>query len=231
MNGVLAILLLAQLNAYWPAKEGSWIRYVAFRVLTYWDSGSRQLSVLQRYPHSDNHFVQIRWVDSPSLARSFNEKFVNKTAAGDVSELGEMQFEVNGLGQSLLGEVGRADAKFLVIPPEPKLPVDAAVWHRLQQWVMTTYHQVVDSRSGTATTWPMLTKFATVGHYDRWGVFPDVWCTSLEELTVDGRSLAVYNYAFERGVGLVNFWYVNEWPFDANHMAWGWEYYAIAWSQ
>jgi hypothetical protein len=71
-------------------------------------------------------------------------------------------------------------------------------------------------------------KYKTVNHYDNWGVFPDVWRTGLREYRSDNGSGvldSVYNYAFMRGVGLVDFWYGQ---FQPNGTILGYEFYAYS---
>jgi len=70
-------------------------------------------------------------------------------------------------------------------------------------------------------------KYKTVAHYDNWGAFPDVWRTGLREYDSEVSPNVpdrVYNYAFMRGVGLVDFWYGS---FQADGTVKGYEIYAI----
>lgn len=222
-------------HPYWPARESSWTRYQIFRILAHWNPQNRQLTVCSRYPVAHEAFVSNEWVTSPSIAPSFNEKFQYFPCNPDNGDtrghcLGNIGFQFAVGGSWFIGEVGHADKGFLVAPPEPKLPYDPNGWYahqcRLGGAPLRTVHQVLDSRSGVLKTWPMVTNFAVIGHY-AWGPHPDCWWTSLQE--GDGMNAAVYSYVFARGIGLVDFWYVNKGEFDSNNMAWGWEYYAVDW--
>ena len=52
-------------------------------------------------------------------------------------------------------------------------------------------------------------QYMTIAHYDTWGSMQDVWRTGLYELEGNNGNGVVYNYVFQRNVGMVHFWYGN----------------------
>ena len=225
--GVLLFLFLAQLNAYWPARDGSLTRYAVVRVLLHWNPQTRMLSVLARYPTARVSNVRVKWLDGQAVKQGFNLEFDFTVPLNVPFALSETQFYVPERGQWMLGEVGRVNDGAVSVPPEPYLPANPQGWHDLQTMVgpLTMAYRGLDKGVLSEV---YFTRFATIGNYADWGGFKDVWWTSLEEIKPDGRTTnAVYNYAFARGIGLVDLWYSNEMAFDANGMAWGWEYFAV----
>lgn len=224
----LAFLFLAQLNAYWPARDGSWVQYAIVRVLLHWNPANRMLSVLARYPTGKVSTIRIRQIESQAVKPpTFSLDIDKDPVGGKPVTLSETQFYVPERGQWMLGEVGRIDDETVAVPPEPELPVDPQGWHELQSRVgpLTMAYRGLDKG---VLSQVYFTRFATIGNFPDWGGFKDVWWTSLEEIKPDGRTNnAVYNYAFARGIGLVDLWYSNEMAFDTNSMAWGWEFWAI----
>ena len=209
---------------YWPAREGSWIKYDVNTIWARWDEESSQISVIQRTPHA-KHMIEIKWMDHPRMeARYFNELFSSPPALTDGSGLGNMVAAMKN-GVPYVGENGRPDRNFFVVPPEPKIPVIPQGGESL-----VTRHTVFDGRLGRFNVFPMWTRYRTVAHYDTWGGFSDVWRTGLEESpTKRINATSVYNYAFAKGIGLVNFWYCAPYSPDTNGISEGYEYYATEW--
>lgn len=218
--------------AYWPARESSWIRYQVFRIGAYWHrdgpASARQLSVVWR-EYSYDVFVQIQWVDSPSTfpVKSFDEKFMRDIDYPKVGErLGNIVFSSVD-GRQYIGEMGSVGSGFIVVPPEPKIPIVPAGGEALH-----TYHRVMYPEGTNTRASDLITRYYTIGHPMKWGHHIDCWWTSLEEVEPStGATRAIYNYVFARGIGLVNFWYCapySEIPGYPN-MSFGWEAYAVDW--
>jgi len=215
--------------SYWPSRESSWIKYQVFRIGAYWSPTTRQLSVLWRIPDCRVVFVEIMWLQSPAVApvRYFKEKFIVPGGGQwDGQEIGNI-IATTDSGAEYIGEIGNLEGGLVISPPEPKLMLRPCGGEDLQ-----TFHRALDARSGKLRSWVFFTKYRTIKHCTTWGGFNDVVWTSLEEAGYPyGNTISVYNYAFARGIGLVNFWYCAPFTEIPSHpsISHGWEFYAVDW--
>jgi hypothetical protein len=211
--------------------DNSWINYTTFNTTASWNNVAKQIAVLTRTPWLPSVIFYHNNVTNGYFGTNFlfKSSWANGTAA-IYDAVGTLN------GQLYFGEVGTPDKGIMIEPAEPKLLANPISGERWQ-----IEHQVADSSTGPIRFYPMHTTFQTIAHYVRWGIWNDVWRTTLVEYFPTGsihpeafhdpdtnRYISyAYNYCFANGIGLVDFWYG---PVDSNGNIKGAEFYAIAWT-
>jgi hypothetical protein len=201
--------------AYDPRTDGTWTRYQLYQIGGHWDPKTRQITVAWRYPKNQQTFVWKTVPNTLGTAVGNNENFFDQAKqpsmlnviGGGHNQPGFVLYDavqsVNG--KWFIGEIGSQIYGETVTPGEPKIPMwpEGGEHYEIDHWVQ-------DTRSGYLQQFQFHTSFyAITGPGYTWAradgaLFHDCVWTSLEERPNDPVSDVVYNYVFQKGVGIVN---------------------------
>ncbi len=220
--------------AYLPMEEGFWIEYTKFDISGQWHADTRKLDVLdRRVPSTECGRLPGKTCDKIRVSFS---RYCTDFGSYAYDRCGWFQFwhyqdqpdtpinyarglvygyDVAG-GKTCMSEI-RNEINIIMSPPECILTLTPIAGETIHGDTLTYSHPpVAFSASGG---WD----YSTIACYPTWGEGVDVCRTSLNEYT--GFK---YNYAFMRGVGAVDIWFIG-----GNCVAGvcdGTEYYATNWT-
>lgn len=213
-------------HPYYPLTTGESITYNVYDITGYWSNPTKELWVHTR-SYVGQEYVTYGVATCPTFfgsaqlfTESYNGTYPLKEGGATVGGKSYLGEAVNHLGQ-------------VMIPFEAKITISPQAGEVIPPTLTTTYtgQNVCNNPPAASPTVQSYWTYRTIGWYQNWGVFPDVWRTGLHECGVIANCTptagqTVYNYAFMRGVGMVDFWYG---VLDANRNVIGQEYYAIDW--
>ena len=188
-------------NEWWPLMPGTCIDYAVYAVTTSWSPSTNRLDVAGRGAQVNS--VRICAQTASCSACGYGSLLMEQYEQPAHVNKGFL-WEGGHLTQGVMytGEAGNAGYvytnSFLA-----KIPHQPALGMRLTD--MTGLAACTGSCAAPAPTdrWSM-----AVISMGAWGGWADTTRTGLEE-TVQGAQVGRYNYIFQRGKGMVNFWYTN----------------------
>jgi len=198
---------------YFPQTEGTQIEYDTFAITGTWHEDTYTLDILTRTEHTTNVVMAFEHAQCPAF--SGTEMAFERPPGTYQASLynGTM---VSGNGKYYVGEAISEFGGF-TFPYEPiltYLPIAGEVIDGYS----TTYTSCSDA-TPLFTDWHW--QYRTIAHYDNWGPFSDVWRTALKEF----RTNHVYNYVFQKDVGIVDLWHG---AVDAQGNVTGVEYWKVS---
>ena len=208
-------------NEWWPLVPGTCIDYAVYAVNTSWNPSTNQLDVMGRYAQANSVRICAQTASCAgcgygTLLMEQYEQPAN-VARGFLYEGGH-----STQGVKYTGEAGNAGYiytnSFLA-----KIPHQPAPGMRLAG--MTGLAPPTSCTASCTPPAPTDAWSMSVISMGAWGSWADTARTGLEE-TVQGAQVGRYNYIFQRGTGMVNFWYANTDTDPA--LVRGFEYYATS---
>lgn len=234
--------------AYDPRTDGTWTKYQLYQIGGHWDPTTKQITVDWRTALYQQTFV---WDVMPNMFGAvpiFGEMFFGPSKTVNASTIvgpavNQPGFALYDIVQQIgnvgyIGEIGSPADGWTISPGEPKISMVPQGGEHYE-----TDHWVQDSSNGSMVMYQMHTSFwAITGPGYVWtridGVqFRDCVWTSLEERPGDPGADYVYNYVFQRGVGILDIrWgnlrdHVNNVIDVADGQYTAYEYQAIAWGK
>ena len=212
-------------NPYAPYPDGGYIVYDVYPFTGTWHDNTGELDILTRGAPGVQQtmaFSRTRCAKFPD-ADLYNAYYhlagTPNAPAQPWASLQNVDYLYSG--KLYIGE-GVDQFGAVKIPPEAII-TNAPVAGESIDSPSTTVYAGCDS--GVVQSSAFHWRYRTIAHYATWGIFPDVWRTSLREYASDNSGY-VYNYAWQRGKGIVDLWYgqLNQ---QTNAVT-GSEYYAVA---
>lgn len=209
-------------HPYWPMNNNQPILYSVFEITGTWNEAQMRLSISSRKAHANS--PQTITTTNATCPKFFGQgplfKETYTPGGGNLHEGGG----VTSGGLSYIGEAINADQN-VTIPFLAKITFNPVAGQTISGPSMI-YKSCNDTR--LQYTQPFHWKYRTIEHLNNWGKFNDVWLTGLREYGFNLSTTSddmVYNYVFQRGKGMVNFWYGTLDPTGTKVT--GYEYYAI----
>jgi len=224
-------LSMSQLNIgtnhpYYPLNTGDSITYNVYNITGQWYNPTKELWVYTR-SYVGQETVTFSTKTCPTFFGSANLFSESYNGTYPIKEGGATVGGISYIGEAInhLGHV--------MVPFEAKITISPQAGQVIPPTLTTTYtgQNVCNTPPAASPTVQSYWTYRTIAWYPYWGIFPDVWRTGLHECGVIAdctptAGQAVYNYAFMRGVGIVDFWYGT---LGQNQEVTGKEYYAVDW--
>lgn len=196
--------------SYMPNNLG--IEYLVFDITGVWDEETAQLSISTQSPPIKTILIAPEPYNCPAFSGTLMQwKKPNGIPLGSLKN-GVM---VSSNGTYYLGE-GINENNNFIYPYEALLTYAPVAGETIEE-VSRVFAGCADN---TVIIPAFYWKYRTIGHYDQWGDFSDVWRTGLHEYT----SKHVYNYVFAKNIGMVDFWHGSV---DENNNVVGTRFYAV----
>ncbi len=202
-------------HPYYPLQPGQSIRYLVMEIAGVWKKDTHEIWILSRTPlpapntYETIYFGQRTCPTYFGQGPLFTEHYNAPNNPRPLQEGGA----VTAQGIPYIGEAINERGQ-VMIPFEAKITNSPVAGETIGpvQTITYTRDRACEFPPATATQTTSYWRYMTIGHYVSWGIFSDVWRTGLHECgtvancaSYPGQS--VYNYAFKRGVGLIDFWY------------------------
>ncbi len=222
----LVFSLITTNHPYYPLTTGKSITYNVYSITGQWHNPTKELWIYTR-TFAGVETVSFGAKTCPSFfgaaelyTESYNGTYPLQEGGGMIGNVKYIGEAVNHLGQ-------------VMIPFEPKITIPPIAGQVIPPTLVTTYsaENLCNTPPANARKSYSYFTYRTIGWYQKWGSFPDVWRTALHECgaisdCTPTAGQMVYNYAFMRGVGMVDFWYG---VIGQNNSVIGQEYYAVGW--
>lgn len=219
-------------HPYYPMNAGQRIKYQLYSFRGYWDEPSMKITITARAPYvpSNPYYMQtisysfdicpLYFGYGPLYVATYTDPY---GASGSLKDGGW----IDPKGISYIGEA--VNEKGVVARPFiAKLAFNPSQGQEIRGSSVTNLNC---NSQQLYLNKPFNWVYRTIEYNKVWGRYTDTWRTGLREFNSEFNSNnvkhkdRVYNYVFQRGVGMVNFWYGD--LEDNQSILNGVEYYAI----